>query len=205
MRLDHAVSGFRWIVFLLMLVGMGCATARPIMPDYLDSSFDPTKVDKIVLLSFVDIRLDKTLPFDLKDFMESSLRLKQVGTCLGDKGYALSFAPDFGQIRSMKEDETRTADASWVKSLGPPDAEWVLLVALKDLSVKLTYGKQATARCLGVLYHKTIGKAVWSHEAVETARAGGLAAMVATDQYFGKDALLVCAREGLCSQLPPKK
>jgi hypothetical protein len=205
MHPEHTPSGPRWVVFLLMLFGTSCTTTGPIAPKYLDPSFVPATVDEIVLVSFVDIRHDKSLPFDLKDFMESTLRMGAVRRNLEEKGYTMSLADDFGQVHTITENEISVADASWVKSLGPQNAKWVLLVGLKDLSVHLTFGKRATAQCLGVLYDKTPGKAVWSHEAFQEARAGGLGGMLATDQWMGKDALLMCTVHGLFPQLPPKK
>jgi hypothetical protein len=205
MRSNHTAPGVRCLMALLVLLGTSCATPGPIAPKYLDPSFVPATVDEIVLLSFVDIRQDKSLPFDLKDFMESTNRMGALRKDLENKGYTMSFADDFGQVRTMSEDEIRAAEVPWVNALGPQNAKWVMLVGLKDLSVHIGFGKLAATQCLGVLYYKASGKAVWSHEARGKAAAGGLGGVLATDQWMGKDALLSCTAVGLFSQLPPKK
>jgi hypothetical protein len=78
----------------------------------------------------------------------------------------------------------------------------------KEIFIAFGSGKTAATQCLGVLYDKAAGKAVWFHDASGTYYMGGSVLPgtgVAPDDHMVKMALLKCTIEGLFSQLPPKK
>jgi hypothetical protein len=137
-----------------MLLGVGCAIA----PKYLDPSFVPATVDEIVLLSFVDIRPDKSLPFDLKDFMEGTKYMEAIRKDLERKGYTVSFSNDFGQVRSMSEDAIRAAEVPWASALGPQNAKWVMLVGLKKSSSPSDPGKPLRLNASGFSMTRPLAK-----------------------------------------------
>lgn len=110
----------------------GCAT-----PKYVSTSFDPQKVDRLVLLPFIDncVKPDPTHDYKtLCDCAKSNIK-----ATLEERGYRVLESADVGDVahyssQDLPKGDSNSFDPVWIKQLGPSSDRWVLVPVFDDLS-----------------------------------------------------------------------
>jgi len=163
----------RWHkTILIMLVGVlflleGCAVTQPAF--YRASEFKPESIGQITLLPAVDARIDKQVAAHL----EEPLRQK-AATILKRKGYSVILS-DSRESTALTNDSLRAADPALIKRLGPPDARWIMVLALIDLNV---VGNTDKVEVSGFFYDKEKGTLLWRDSAICLVGRGGIFGML---------------------------
>lgn len=150
---------YRWgLVAFMVAPFWGCVMAPAKKePVFLHPSFKATDIQSITILPILDRRIDKSLDTDLNEV------LNIVKRHLEGKTYNITLSSQFGAdaILSMPVKEIAKADPSWVKTLGPADSRWVLLLVVRNLERKILISATAVAEVFGYLYDKSIGEKIW--------------------------------------------
>ena len=209
----HNIKRATIIYFILSVLLTGCATSPPFMPTYFDRSIYSEKMEDIKLLPLVDFRKDKSLllsekwPSDAFTAFKTIMGMKiyfmpKINYFKDDKGYEVTLFNDYGGVGSISEYALENADPLWIRSLGPNDSNWILILTLEDLGNRETFGVAAAAECSGYLFDKTLGKLVWKQKITEEFSAGGLIGYMASE-HGPSDAVLMCFSK-VYQQFPKK-
>lgn len=129
-------------------------------------------IGQIVILPVVDARAGQKGKVDLN----SALR-KTAQKNLKSKNYAVIVSDSIGNVGEVVEEDLNDAKPEWIKRLGPPEARWVMLVGLRDVHSKITFGSTGNAEVFGSLYDKDSGSTIWSGTGVGQVGQGGLLGM----------------------------
>lgn len=141
---------------VITLVGVfflleGCAVTQPAF--YRASEFKPESIDQITLLPAVDARIDKNVAVNLEDRLRG-----EAATILKRKGYTVVLSAATRETAELTNDNLRAADPALIKHLGPPEARWIMVLALIDLNV---VGDTDKVEVSGFLYNKENGMLLW--------------------------------------------
>jgi hypothetical protein len=132
------------LTLLSVLFGAGCA----MKPEYIHGSFDPTKIDRIVVLPFIDNRVNPNPKYDFRALCAEA-NVSIISELKYNKGYRVACTSDLGSVSNYsrenlatKVNDTRnryTIDPSsvnpqWAKDLGPSSEEWILVPVLEAVS-----------------------------------------------------------------------
>lgn len=185
----------RWHnTILIMLVGVlflleGCAVTQPAF--YRASEFKPESIGQITLLPAVDVRIDKHVAAQL----EEPLRQK-AATILKRKGYSVILS-DSRASTALTNDSLRAADPALIKRLGPPEARWIMVLALIDLNV---VGSNDKVEVAGFLYDKEKGLLLWRDSVICLVGDGGLLGGLINDKRI--DIAVSTAVDSLLGSIP---
>jgi hypothetical protein len=158
------------IVFAGACLFAGCATSRP--PTYQNPSFDTSRIDEIAVLSVIDARVDKKKNFKWDKMLPNPTKDKLKG-----KGYRARVVLDPSLVSSITQEAVEKADPKWIQSLGPPDARWVFVWSVTDVSHKVLdvespplallgfWGPSGQAGMAAILFDKQNGTIAWRNEA----------------------------------------
>jgi hypothetical protein len=80
---------------------------------------------------------------------------------LAHKGYHVSFVANDERLQGLQASNLTAADAAWMRSLGPADARWLLLVVLEEVRRTQTLESAFAAQCIGLLFDNAQGAVVW--------------------------------------------
>jgi hypothetical protein len=142
-------------------------------------------VDEIVVLSVIDARVDKKKKFKWDKMLPNPTKDKLKG-----KGYRARVHLDPALVSGITPEAVQKADPSWIKSLGPANANWIWVWSVTDVSHKtVTYdnaslvplgfwGPQGEAGMAAILFNKKDGTIAWRNESrAKTQAAFGLVGM----------------------------
>lgn len=159
----------RWTPLAILLVALpGAGSSRRKLPP--DPKF--VAIEQIVILPVVDSRAGKKERIDLDRWLRKTARKE-----LLRKNYHVSLADTTGKAGAIADEDLADAKPDWVKSLGPPDSRWVMVVGVSDVRSKTTFGSTGNAEVFGVLYDKEHGSALWDGKGVGQVGQGGLLGM----------------------------
>lgn len=191
-HLNHAVVA--WLCIVMVFGAVAC-TIKPKLPIYLEAGFNAQAVGPILMLPPVDARIDKKIEVNFdKQLRDEATKL------VAKKGYQIAASPTTDGPADITEDELRTADGEWIKRLGPPEARWVMIVSLIDVTTNLTFGSTGNAEVEGFLYDKEQGTLVWRDKGIGQVGQGGLLGMALISMM--DDEAISCALSKLFESLP---
>jgi hypothetical protein len=179
---------------LITLVGVlflleGCAVTQPAF--YRASGLTPKSIGQITLLPAVDARIDQQVAAPLEE------RLRQkAATILKRKGYPVVLS-DSGESTVLTNDSLRAADPALIKRLGPPDARWIMVLALIDLNV---VGSNDKVEVAGFLYDKEKGLLLWRDSTICLVGDGGILGGLINDKRV--DLAVSTAVDSLLGSIP---
>ncbi|ANE56717.1 MULTISPECIES: hypothetical protein [Methylomonas] len=176
---------FVGVLFLLE----GCAVTQPAF--YRASELMPKSIGYITLLPAVDARIDKHVAAHL----EEPLRQK-AATILKRKGYPVVLS-DSRESATLTNDSLRAADPAVIKRLGPPDARWIMVLALIDLNV---VGSNDKVEVAGFLYDKEKGLQLWRDSTICLVGDGGILDGLINDNRV--DLAVSAAVDSLLASIP---
>jgi hypothetical protein len=144
----------------------GCAPKR--VPLEMDSRF--ADVSKIALLPVVDARRERSEKVDLIGDV-----LKPVEEDLRKKGYNVVSLSAFSENTDVSADEVAEMEPSEIATLGPADAQALMLVSLNDaFSRYVVMAYTFKAEVEGVIVDKSSGRVLWKDKGVVSGGQGGL-------------------------------
>lgn len=144
-------------------------------------------IERIVVLPTVDARSGEKASVKIENIR------KQVMNSLKKKNYLVEAAAAPAEAGDLVEEELREARPDWVRSLGPAESRWVMVVCLNDLASKMTFGSTGNAELSAYLYDKQEGALIWQAKGVGQSGQGGLAGMMMKGMMKG-EALGMAAR-----------
>jgi hypothetical protein len=103
------------------------------------------------------------------------------------------------------EEALQSPSADWVRALPEPDQRWIMVVAIHDVTRRITFGSVGNAEVSVHLFDRSSGLRVWDAKGLGQVGQGGLAGMLAVGM-MDEDALRAALGNALF-QLPkrPKK
>jgi hypothetical protein len=162
---------------------MPFCTPKP--PTYQNPSFNTSSIDEIAVLSVIDARVDKKKNFKWDKMLPNPTKNKLKG-----KGYRARVVLDPSLVSGINQEAIDRADPSWIRSLGPPDARWIYVWSVTDVSHKVVtvdspalaplgfWGPSGQAGMAAILFDKQNGTIAWRNEAhSKTPAAFGLIGM----------------------------
>ncbi|OAI06978.1 MULTISPECIES: hypothetical protein [Methylomonas] len=167
----------------------GCAVTQPAF--YRTSDVKPESIGQITLLPAVDARIDQQVAVPL----EEPLRQK-AATILKRKGYPVVLS-NSGESAALTGDSLRAADPALIKRLGPPDARWIMVLALIDLNV---VGSNDKVEVAGFLYDKEKGLLLWRDSVICLVGDGGILGGLINDKRV--DLAVSTAVDSLLGSIP---
>ena len=177
------------------LVQTGCSTTPP-KPLYSAAGFQPESMDTVYILPVVDSRADKKLGLNvepLQRIMFNDLKRKR---------YHVEVVRDRSLVDGINDEDLKNPTQDWVKAAGPTDARWVMVLAVTELSRKLTFGSTANAEVVLVVLDKQTGTVVWRDKALGQAGQGGIIGMFMVSMM--EDEAMNFAMYGIMVKFPKK-
>ena len=145
------------LYILLVLLTAGCASPQKAI--YLAPSFNEQDIKTITVLPIVDSRAQRY--FDVKESELQNIVYPVVETGLSDKGYGVEFSDDTTGLQCLKFGRTRNVDTDCLRTVGPDNSRWVLVLFLQDFQMRATYGGAVSTKMSGVFVDKTDGAMLW--------------------------------------------
>lgn len=171
----------------------GCAVTQPAF--YRASEFKPESIGQITLLPAVDARIDKNVAANLEDRLRG-----EAATILKRKGYAVALSAATRGTAELTNDNLRAADPALTKHLGPPEARWIMVLALIDLNV---VGDTDKVEVSGFLYDKENGTLLWRDTSIcLVGREGGIF-NISTNAVMGNIGIAAAA-DTLLASIPER-
>jgi hypothetical protein len=128
-------------------------------------------IGQIEILPVVDARAGKRDKVDLDKYLRGTAQKN-----LKSKNYAVSLSDSTG-VGDMVEEDLNEAKPDWIKRLGPSEARWVMVLGVRDVHSKTTFGSTGNAEVFGFLYDKDSGSTLWKGEGQGKVGQGGLMGM----------------------------
>lgn len=162
-----------FVVFLFSMF-TGCASTSIKQPIFQAKEYQPQTMLQIIILPPVDSRFDKKEKVDLKtQLQESSAKI------LRKKGYQVIESPVINQSSQLTEEDLKSANPAFIKSLYPSgESRYLMVLSLLDLSTKLTFGSTGNAEISGYIFDKNAGIVVWHDKGIGQVGQGGLLGML---------------------------
>ncbi len=104
---------------------------------------------------------------------------------------------DSRESSTLTNDSLRAADPALIKRLGPPDARWIMVLALIDLNV---VGSQDKVEVAGFLYDKEKGLLLWRDSVICLVGDGGVFGVLINDKRV--DLAVSTAVDSLLGSIP---
>ena len=154
------------LMFALAIPPLNCFGKPPLSPD---PKF--LAIDQIVLLPVLDARAGKKENINLEKYLRGTAQKN-----LKSKNYQVILNDSFGNADQIVEEDLSDAKPDWIKRLGPSEARWVMIVGIRDVHSKTTFGSTGNAEVFGFLYDKENG-VVWKGIGTGQVGQGGLLGM----------------------------
>lgn len=155
-----------WAFVLLgALPASGLGKSLPPDPKFL-------AIEKIEILPVVDARAGRKDSVDVDKYLRGT-----VGKNLTSKNYAVTLNDSTGSVGEIAEEDLDGAKPDWIRRLGTSDSRWVMVVGIRDVHSKTTFGSTGNAEVFGLLYDKDSGSVVWKGEGRGQVGQGGLLGM----------------------------
>lgn len=161
------------LFYILPCIGLmlaGCATPPP--PLHSAQGFRPEKMDTVFVMPVVDARVDKTLS------LNSTKLQRWLVKSFKDKRYRTDAVTDLNSVSGITGEDIRDASPDWIKSFGPADARWLVVLEVDELSRKITFGSTGQAEVVLAILDKQTGTVVWRDKALGRLGQGGLLGMM---------------------------
>jgi len=190
--LDSRILSYTGI--LLALLSMGCATTE--VPIHSDVEFGQGRIDdSIFIFPLIDCRIDKSVELD-REKLEKVFMHSTVKYYLKKYDYKFEVLTDASLLYGISADDITYPEESWIRSLGPTDSRYILLMALLDAQTQnKTFGKGASVEMLGLLVDKSRGVVVWKDKSTKQAGMAGSPLVMVMKNTWYKDATLACIGE----------
>lgn len=172
------ISGSFFII-LFFLVLAGCYTAKD--PLYKSETFNQEKINTICVLPVVDLRFDKKKELRKLDKWVHEI----VEDKLKDKKYECELISDRDLVNKMTEEDVKSINPEWIKTLGPSCSKYVMLIALWDARSKLTFGSTGNAEVSLYLFDKQNGITIWKDKDIAQVGAWGITGMFLKGSMLG--------------------
>lgn len=174
----------KYFTVMLSIAGValmltGCATTLP-KPLRSAADFRPETMDTVYILPVVDARADKKLNLNLTGLQ------KTMANDLKRKRYNVVVLPDANLVAGITDEDLREPARDWIKGIGPSEARWVMVLAVGELSRKITFGSTGNAEVSLAIFDKQTGTAVWGDKALGQAGQGGLIGMCMVSAMDGQ-------------------
>jgi hypothetical protein len=158
-------------------------------------------IQGVSVLPVVDARAGKKAGVNLEKLQGHVVKALQ------QKRYPASAAGTSGQSGEIAIEDMDSADAAFIKKLGPADERSVLVVFLNDITSKLTLGSTGNAELSAYLFDKDGGRLLWRGKGVGQAGQGGLIGMPLKGMMKGQalDAAVVSLLAGIPNRPKPGK
>jgi hypothetical protein len=137
-------------------------------------------IQNIAVLPIVDARAGKKAGVNMGKLQGSVVKL------LKRKRYPVSAASASGETGEIVEEDLQSGLPPYVKKLGPVGERWVMVVCLRDVASKITFGSTGNAEISGYLFDKDSGGLVWQGKGVGQAGQGGLMGMTMKGMMKGE-------------------
>ncbi len=161
------------VVLATVALVTGCGTLPQKKAIYIDSAYNPESVSGITLLSPIDARVDQTVEVELSKQLNELMK-----KILEERGYTANVLSDAPTGATLLKYDLKAADAKLIKTLGPDDARWVMILVLDDVTTQLTFGSTGNAEVSGFMFDKQNGTTVWRDKGIGRVGQGGLYGMV---------------------------
>jgi hypothetical protein len=155
-------------------------------------------MDKVYVLPVIDDRVNTALKIDIDKKVDSLVRRNLEG-----KRYTVEFVTDRSAVAGISGEDLKAGNAEALAKLGPPDARWVMVFTLEELSSKLTFGSTGNAEITMTIVDRQNKRVVWRDKGVGRAGQGGLIGM-AMIGGMGEEALYQ-ALQGILQKIPARK
>lgn len=159
------------LAFSLGMVMWGCVTAKP--ADFMAPQFQPSQVDKLVVLPVLDHRVDRqgVLDLDARILPIAERELTRLG-------YGYVVVRDRQSIEGIAREDLESPSSEWIGTLGPPGTRWVMTLVLEASSSSLTFGSTGLAEMTGYLFDKQTHTLLWKNKELGQVGQGGLFGMM---------------------------
>lgn len=196
-----------FLVLVVTAFVAGCAAPKS---KYISPSFDPQKIDRIVVLPCLD---NRAKPDPKNDWDEvSGLAETLVFSDLKfTKGYRVVSSSDIGSVSrysavdlprsdSQSKDsdsvDPSSVDSTWVKGLGPETDRWILVPVIDNyIFQNIIVNVSASAKMSMYLFDKEAGEIVW-----KGVGSGGMSAGIIMAGLMGRSTMEETALWGACTQ-----
>jgi hypothetical protein len=180
---------------LLVTLCVGCAST-PEVPIHSDVEFGQGRIaESINIFPLIDCRIDKSVELNY----EKLDRVFMKGTVkhyLKKKDYEFEVLTDVSWVSGISADDINYPEESWIRSLGPTNSRYVLLIVLLDVQTEnKTFGKGASVEMLGLLVDKSRGVVVWRDKSSKQAGMSGSPLVMVLKNTWYYDGTLLCIGE----------
>ncbi len=159
------------LAFSLGMVMWGCVTAKP--ADFMALQFQPSQVDRLVVLPVLDHRVDR------QGVMDLDARILPIAEReLARLGYGYVVVRDRQSIEGIAREDLESPSSEWIGTLGPPGTRWVMTLVLEASSSSLTFGSTGLAEMTGYLFDKQTHTLLWKNKELSQVGQGGLFGMM---------------------------
>ena len=150
----------RFIVIVLLLILPACAPLKPL---------NRSGPKDLTMSPIADLRADQTIEIDLDKVALcikpgwhnlSSIWIPHQ-RCLEEKGYNPVILENYGSKNNISIDDVEYLDPTWMASIGPHEADLVLLISVDDIVKRKVFGFSYSLECSGILYSKKLKDVVW--------------------------------------------
>ncbi len=195
------------LISVTMVFLVGCAVPKS---KYRSASFDPQKIDRIVVLPFIDNREKPDPKNDWDEVCVSAETMLFSGLKFG-KGYRVVASSDIGSISrysvadlprpdSQSKDtdsvDPSSVDSSWVKELGPDTDRWILVPVIDNLTFQnIIIRVEAKAKMSMYLFDKETGELLW-----KGVGGGVMSAGIVPVAMMGRSTMEESALQFACNQ-----
>jgi hypothetical protein len=153
----------------LALAIISCATSPPIQRE---SGFSPDQMDKVYVLPVIDDRVNTAIKIDINKKVDGITRHNLEG-----KRYTVEFMTDPSAVAGISGEDLKAGNAEVFAKLGPPDAKWVIVFVLEELSTRLTFGSTGNAEITMIIVDRQNKRVVWRDKGVGHAGQASLVGM----------------------------
>lgn len=187
------------LLFLSLFLLGGCASPQKAI--YLAPTFEQVNVHTITILPIVDSRAQRQ--FEINESELQQIVNPVIGRGLIEKGYTVEFSKDISGIQCLKWGRSVNLNPDCLRSAGPPNPRWVLVLFLQDFQTRTPYGGAVSAKMSGVLFDKAQGLLLWKD--LEYARLSQRELVGSNmDTLMTKDVFQICTRK-LIGSLPQRR
>ena len=145
------------LFFFVLLFFYGCATPQKAI--YLAPSFEQKNVDLITILPIVDARAQSW--FEIKESDLQQIVYPAAEGVLIEKGYSVEYSEDVAGIHCLKFGRTSKLESECLRTVGPPNSRWVLVLFLNDFRMRTAYGGAVSTKMSGILIDRKEGLMLW--------------------------------------------
>lgn len=168
-------------ISLLALVCFGCASVPQKSPREL-AGVNEDPVERVALTPMI-----KATPVDVRESLGEAVE-KSLSKALERMKIEVVTPVRDATLALTEEEEVKELTQERLRSLGPENERFVLVVFLTDWSSRITFGSTCNMELSGYLIDKKVGRVVWHGKGTGAAGQGGLAGML-FKRWNDKDAV----------------